>query len=144
MTNKYQNQREQLTGDEQLISYCGLYCKECTLFTSGKCEGCRGGSTKCAVGYKSCQVKPCCVENGFFTCADCTKYASTKECKKYNPLFLKLASWIQSTNRSKAIEMIREKGRAEFLAYMTNRNWVIIKTKDTFVNKKFGKRINEI
>ena len=137
MENKHQNQSEQMTDNEQFISYCGLYCKECTLFTSGKCEGCRGNST----GYKKCEVRPCCVENGFFTCADCTKYTSTKDCKKYNPMFLKVASWIQSTSRSKAIEMIKEKGRAEFLAYMEDRNWVIIKTKDSFFNKKFGKKI---
>ena len=143
MTNNHQNQSEQMTGNEQLISYCGLYCKACTLFTSGKCEGCRGNSTKCATGYKKCQVKPCCVENGFFTCADCTIYASTKDCKKYNPMLLKVASWIQSTSRSKAIEMIKAKRRAEFLAYMEDKNWVIIKTKDSFFNRKLGKKVNE-
>ena len=141
MTDK--NQSEQAIGDEQLIAYCGIYCKECSLFKSGKCAGCRGDSAKCAAGYKKCQVKPCCVENGFFTCADCTKYASVKDCKKYNPLLLKIAAWVQSTSRSKAIEMIKEKGRPAFLAYMTERNWVIIKTKDSFFNKSFGKKINE-
>ena len=143
MTNNHQNQNEQMTGNEQFIAYCGLYCKACPSFTSGKCEGCRGNSAKCAVVYKSCQVRPCCIENGFFTCADCTIYTSVKECKKYNPLLLKIASWIESSNRSKAIEMIKEKGRAEFLAFMEERNWVIIKTKDTFINKKFGKKVNE-
>jgi len=143
MTNKNQNQSEQTTGNEQLIAYCGLYCKACPAFESGKCDGCRGDSEKSAVVYKKCQVKPCCVENGFFTCADCTIYASTKDCKKYNPLLLKVASWIESSDRSKAIEMIKTKGRAEFLAFMEDRNWVTIKTKDSFLNKRFGKKINE-
>ena len=143
MTNENQNQSTQTTDNEQFIAHCGLYCKACLSFTSGKCDGCRGNSAKSAVIYKQCQVKPCCVENGFFTCADCTIYASTKDCKKYNPLLLKVASWIESTSRSKAIEMIKEKGRAEFLAYMTDKNWVIIKTKDSFLNKRYGKRINE-
>ena len=143
MINENQNQSEQMTGNEQFIAYCGLYCKSCTSFTSGKCEGCRGDSAKSAVLYKQCQVKPCCVENGFFACADCTKYTSTKECKKYNPLLLKFASWLESSDRSKAIAMIKEKGRAEFAAYMEEKNWVIIKTKDTFLNKRYGKRINE-
>ena len=129
--------------NEQLVAYCGIYCKACPSFKSGKCEGCRGDSPKCANGYKSCQVRPCCIENGFFTCADCTIYASTKECKKYNPLLLKIAAWIESSDRSKAIALIKEKGLPEFTAFMNDKNWVIFKTKDTFINKKLGKKVNE-
>jgi hypothetical protein len=39
--------------------------------------------------------------------------------------------------------MIREKGRTEFLTYMTDKNWLTFKTKDTFLNKKLGKKLNE-
>jgi hypothetical protein len=134
---------EQVTDKEQLIAYCGLYCGACPSFTSGKCDGCRSNSAKSAVRYKQCQVKLCCAENGFFTCADCTIYASTKDCKKYNPLLLRIASRIEGSDRSKAIEMIKAKGRAEFLAFMEDKNWVIFKTKDTFLNKFFGKKVNE-
>jgi|TergutMp193P3_1026864.scaffolds.fasta_scaffold252214_2 hypothetical protein len=143
MTNNQQNQSEQMTDNEQLIAYCGIYCGACPSYTSGKCEGCRSKSAKSSVKYKKCEVKPCCVENGFFTCADCTIYASTKECKKYNPLLLKIASRIEGSDRSKAIEMIKEKGCAEFTAFMEERSWVCFKTKDTFLNKRFGKKVNE-
>ena len=108
--------------NEQLIAYCGLYCKKCPTFRASKCEGCRTNTEKSAVLYKQCKVKPCCIENKFFTCANCTIYVSTKDCKKYNPLLLKILSWIGSTNRSKDIKMIKEKGLAEFLAYMEDRN----------------------
>jgi hypothetical protein len=128
---------------ENLISHCGFYCGACPNYTSGKCEGCRGNSPKCAVGVKKCKVKQCCVENDFFTCADCTKCASTKECKKYNPLSIAFGEWISSTSRRKGIEMIRKEGRAHFLAFMADKNWVTIKTKDTFFNKKLGKKMNE-
>jgi len=134
---------KQITKDENLIAYCGLYCGACPSFTSGKCDGCRGDSEKSAVVYKQCQVKPCCTENGFFTCADCTIYASVKNCKKYNPLLLKIASWIESSDRSKAIEMIKTKGRAEFAAYMDNKKWVCFKIKDSFFNRRYGKKVNE-
>ena len=134
---------KEMNRDENLIARCGLYCGACPSFISKKCDGCRGNSAKSAIVYKSCKVKPCCADNGFFTCADCTIYASTKECKKYNPLLLKIASWIESCDRSKAIEMIKTKGRVEFLAFMQERNWVIIKTKDSFLNKKFGKKLNK-
>ena len=129
--------------DENLIAHCGLYCGACPSFTSGKCDGCRGDSAKSAVVYKQCKVKPCCVDNGFFTCADCTIYASTKACKKYNALFPKIASWIEGSDRSQAIEMIKTKGQTELMTFMADRNWVTIKTKDTFFNKRFGKKLNE-
>ena len=141
MINEHQNQGEQMTENEQLISYCGFYCGACPTYLSGKCEGCRGNSPKCAVGYKKCMAKPCCVENGFFTCADC--FTSTKKCKKYNPLSIRFGEWISNTSRKKAIEMIKEKGQAKFLAYMVDKNWVTVKTKDSFLNKTFGKKLNE-
>jgi hypothetical protein len=134
---------EQIDKDENQISYCGLYCGACPTYKSGKCESCRGNSPKCAIGYKNCPVRQCCVENGFFTCADCTKCVSTKECKKYNPVHVRFGEWISGTRRSKGIEMIREKGRTEFLAFMTDKNWITFKTKDTFLNKKLGKKLNE-
>ena len=129
--------------DMNLIAHCGLYCGACPSFVSGKCDSCRGNSAKSAIVYKKCKVKPCCVDNGFFTCADCTICTSTKDCKKYNPLLLKFASWIESSDRSKSIEMIQTKGITEFLAYMKDKNWVIIKTKDSLFNKRLGKKLNE-
>jgi hypothetical protein len=134
---------EQVKKDENLIGYCGIYCGACPSFTSGECEGCRAKSEKSAVRYKTCKVKPCCIENGVFTCADCTIYASTKECKKYNPLLLKIASWVESTDRSKAIEMIKIKGLAETIAFMDEKQWACFKVKDSFLNKRYGKRMNE-
>ena len=56
---------------------------------------------------------------------------------------LKIASWVESSDRSKAIEMIKEKGLAEFSAFMEDKNWVIFKTKDTFINRKLGKKVKE-
>jgi hypothetical protein len=129
--------------NENLIAYCGIYCKACQSFTSGKCEGCRGNSEKSSVLYKKCPVKQCCAESNIFTCADCRRHTSTKDCKKQNPLFLRIASWIESHSRNKSIEMIKSKGRAEFVEYMEDKKWVIIKTKDSFFNKSFGKKVNE-
>jgi len=33
--------------------------------------------------------------------------------------------------------------RTEFAAFMEERNWVCFKTKDSFFNKRFGKKVNE-
>jgi hypothetical protein len=58
-------------------------------------------------------------------------------------MLLRIASWLESSDRSKAIEMIKAKGRAEFAAYMESKNWVCFKTKDSFFNKKYGKKVDE-
>jgi hypothetical protein len=134
---------EQVTSNENLISHCGLFCGACPTYKSGKCAGCRGDSPKCGIGYKKCPVKQCCAENGFFTCADCTKYASTKECKKYNPVHVRFGEWISGTCRGKGVEMIREKGRTEFIAFMTGKDWLTVKTRDSFLNKNLGSKLKE-
>ena len=118
----------QTTADTLLISYCGFYCGACPKFTKEECTGCKGESPKCAVGYKACKVRPCSIENGYSTCADCKKYTSVKECKIYNPLMIRFGQLITRTSRRKGIEIIKEKGEAEFLQLMMDRNWVTVKT----------------
>ena len=110
-----------------LVSYCGFYCGACPKYTKGDCQGCKGESPKCAVGFKACKVRPCCIENGFSTCADCNKFSSVKDCKIYNPLMIRFGQFITRTNRRKGIEMIQEKGESEFAKYMIDKNWVTIK-----------------
>lgn len=117
-----------LTVNENLISYCGFYCGACPKFLKGECEGCRGDSPECAVGYHACKVRPCCMEHGYTTCADCEKYASVKDCKDYNPVMIRIGQFVTRTSRRKGIEMIKEKGAAGFLNFMMERNWVTMKT----------------
>ena len=115
--------------DANMISYCGFYCGACPKFTKGQCEGCRGDNPKCAVGYKECKVRPCCIENEYNTCADCDKYTSLKDCEIYNPFMIKFGQFITRTNRRKGIEMIKEKGEIEFVKFMADKNWVTFKTR---------------
>ncbi len=129
--------------NKQMISYCGFYCGACPKYLSGQCKGCRGDSPDCAVGYRKCKVRPCCVEHQYFTCTDCNEYMTVRDCRKYNPSSIRLGEFISSTSRQKAIEMIKEKGLNEFADYMKGKNWVTIKTKNTFVNKNLGKKLNE-
>ncbi len=111
----------------KLISYCGFYCGACPTFKKGKCEGCKGDSPKCAIGYKACKVRPCCLENEYNTCADCTHFESVKDCKTYNPFLIKLGQFLTKTNRRKGLEMIKEKGTESFLAFMTKNDRVTMK-----------------
>lgn len=111
-----------------LVSYCGFYCGACPTFLKGKCEGCKGNNTKCAVGYKACKVRPCCIENNYSSCAECNKYESVKNCKIYNPVLINLFQFLLKSSRRKGIEMIKDKGEEEFAGFMKGKNWVTIKT----------------
>ncbi len=117
--------------DNSKISYCGFYCGACPKFIKGQCFSCKGDAPKCAVGYKACKVRPCCIEKGIESCADCEEYDSVKACKKYNPLMIRFGQFITQTNRRKGIEMIKEKGEQEFLKFMSERKWVTYKNRSS-------------
>ena len=120
---------KQLLADEKLISYCGFYCGACPKYQKGQCSGCKGDAPDCAKGYSACKVRPCCLDNGYSSCADCQKYESVRECKDYNPLMIRFGQFVSRTNRRKGIEMIREKGTTEFLNFMIDKEWVTVKMK---------------
>lgn len=111
-----------------LISYCGFYCGACPKFTKGECKGCKGDNPLCAVGYKKCLVRPCCIENGYSSCAECTKYSSVKDCKIYNPLMIRFGQFITRTNRRKGIEFIKAQGEISFIEFMKGKGWVTVKS----------------
>lgn len=112
-----------------MISYCGFYCGACPKFVKGQCLGCKGDKPKCAVGYNACKVRPCCMQNAYATCADCTKYKTVKDCKEFNPLMIRLGQFITSTNRRLGIELIKKEGEAAFVQFMAEKNWVSVKTR---------------
>ena len=119
---------KQIIADENLISFCGFYCGACPKFLKGQCKGCKGSTPECAVGYSACKVRPCCLDNGYSSCADCKKFDSVRDCKVYNPLMIRFGQFITRTNRRKGIEMIKEKGTAGFMNFMIDKKWVTIKT----------------
>lgn len=122
------------TFDQNLVSYCGFFCGACPKFNKGECRGCKGDNPLCAVGYRKCTVRPCCIENNYSSCAECTLYKSVKDCVKFNPWEIKLGQFITRTKRRKGIEFIKEKGEAAFIDFMKDRNWVSYK-----LGKKFKK-----
>ena len=117
----------QINKDENLISYCGFYCGACPKFIKGECKGCKGDMPDCALGYKPCKVRPCCIDHQYDSCADCQKYDSVRDCRDYNPLMIRIGQFITQTNRRKGIELIKEQGKTAFLKIMIDRNWVTVK-----------------
>ena len=119
---------KQIIVNENLISYCGFYCGACPKFLKGQCKGCKGNTPDCAAGYNACKIRPCCLDNGYSSCADCKKHVSVRDCKDYNPLMIRFGQFITRTNRRKGIEMIKEKGTAGFLNFMFDKNRITMKT----------------
>ncbi|HEY5591742.1 MAG TPA: DUF3795 domain-containing protein [Paludibacter sp.] len=113
--------------DLKLISYCGFYCGACPKYIKKECLGCKGDSSECAIGFRACKVRPCCIENGYSSCAECEKFDSVKECQIYNPILVRFGQFITRTSRRKGIEMIKEKGAESFLIFMMENRKVTMK-----------------
>lgn len=107
--------------DEKLIAYCGLYCGACPRFTKGKCKACKDNNPSW------CKVKPCNVENNYSSCTDCKQFESVSECKIFNPLLIRFGEFVSQTSRKAGIQMIKEKGRNEFVNHMAENKLVSVK-----------------
>jgi hypothetical protein len=119
---KTTNQKE-ITSDENLIAYCGLYCGACRSYLTGKCPGCKDN-----VKAGWCKVRQCGIENGFQSCADCDIIA-LKECKKYNNFISKAVGFILNSDRSACINRIKETGYVDFAVEMAQHQRMTIKRK---------------
>lgn len=90
------------------VAYCGLYCGECGKFKKGKCPGCYANDKA-----SWCEIRRCCKDNGYCTCADC-EIMPLDECKKYNNFAAKVIGFVSRTDRSRCIISIKEQGVVDF------------------------------
>ena len=86
----------------QLVAYCGLYCGNCGSYKKGKCKTCKDGG-----GFTRCQVRKCCVELNYQTCAACEKL---KNCRTLDNFISKFFAFIFRSNRKGNLREIREIG----------------------------------
>ncbi|HEY9167508.1 MAG TPA: DUF3795 domain-containing protein [Candidatus Kryptonia bacterium] len=107
--------------DENLIAYCGLYCGSCTRYQSGKCGGCKENKASW------CKVKPCNIKHGTSSCAECAIISDVSECKKYNPIFVRIFEALSKGSRRESVKLLKEKGGAEFSKYMAANRLVAVK-----------------
>jgi len=105
--------KKEIVADKNLVAFCGLYCGACGSFLKGKCPGCRENAKA-----TWCTVRTCCMENGWSTCAGCTKMA-LKDCKKFNNFISKFIGLVFNSDRAACIENIKEKGVEAFAQEMT-------------------------
>jgi len=116
------NQRE-ITTNKQLIAYCGLYCGACRSYLKGKCAGCSDN-----VKASWCNVRTCCMENNYLSCADCKK-TELQDCKKYNSFISKAFGFILNSDRAACIQRIKETGYDGFALEMSANKRQTIKRK---------------
>ena len=107
--------------DVSLIAYCGLYCGACPSYLKERCPGCRDN-----VKATWCQIRKCCEENKFQSCADCTK-VEPDDCKKYNTFFSKVIGFVLNSDRAACISRIKEIGYEPFAVEMAGNRKITIK-----------------
>jgi hypothetical protein len=113
---------EKIIADKELVAYCGLYCGVCKKYRQGKCPG-------CAKNNKAtwCQIRNCCIDNIYSSCADCKKVSSTTGCKKFNNFVGKIFSVIFNSNRPACVKRIKEIGYDAYAKEMAEKRVMTIK-----------------
>lgn len=94
------------------IAACGLFCGTCRKYLKGSCPGCHGNEKA-----TWCEVRTCCRDHGWQSCAECT-LMPLGECRKFNNFISKVFQVIFRSDRAGCIERIREVGYENFAAEM--------------------------
>lgn len=104
------------------VAACGLYCGACRKYRKGQCAGCRDNEKA-----SWCEIRTCCIEHGYASCADCQDFTNLKECKKFNNFVGKVMGVIFNSNRFACIYRIHEVGHEAFAAEMEGKGMQTIK-----------------
>ncbi|MCP4218021.1 MAG: DUF3795 domain-containing protein [bacterium] len=113
---------DNLKADQNLISYCGLYCGACKKYLSDKCPGCRENHKA-----KWCKIRTCCSDSNFNSCANCDEFADVTECGKYNNFIARIFALIFRSDRPASIKRIKEIGPAAFAEEMAEKHAIVIR-----------------
>lgn len=103
----------EVKNDPNLIAYCGLYCGACGSFIKGKCLGCQKNEKA-----TWCQIRVCCQNNKYRSCADCKLVGKASDCKKFNNLFSKIFALLFRSDRQACVNLIKELGYDKYAQKM--------------------------
>lgn len=106
------------------VAACGLYCGACRKFKRGKCTGCLTNEKA-----SWCEIRTCCIEHGYASCADCTEFTDLKQCRKFNNVIGKIMGVVLNSNRFACIYRIREVGHEVFALEMEENGQQTIRRK---------------
>lgn len=96
---------EEIKVDENLVAYCGLYCGACGSHRKGRCPGCHENNKA-----SWCDVRRCCINHRYSSCAQCTEFPDPNKCSKFNNFISKLFGLVFRSDRCACITQIRELG----------------------------------
>lgn len=102
-----------MTDTTKPIAACGLFCGACRKFAKGACPGCPANE-KAAW----CDIRRCCIDRGYATCAECAEHADPRECRKFNNFVGKVMGVLLNSDRFACVARIREVGVHAFAAEM--------------------------
>ncbi|OGF25952.1 hypothetical protein A2303_01325 [Candidatus Falkowbacteria bacterium RIFOXYB2_FULL_47_14] len=112
----------EVKNDPSLVAFCGLYCGACKKYLTEKCPGCVKNEKA-----SWCQVRVCCLEHGYKSCAECKEFDNVFDCAKFNNFFSKLFGFIFRSDRGACIARIKEIGLEAFAREMAEKKMQTIK-----------------
>lgn len=97
---------------KDLLSFCGLYCGNCSgykrgLPLMGTCASCRAGG-----GSPECAIRKCCQEKNYRTCAECD---TLETCAFFDGFMHKVARVVFGSNKRENLCRIKEIGVEAFV-----------------------------
>ena len=98
---------KEIKADKSLVACCGLYCGACQAYLKDKCKGCREN-----LKATWCQIRKCCLDNKYGSCADCKDFKEVNDCKKFNNIVSKIFAFVFKSDRKACIEQIKSLGLA--------------------------------
>lgn len=110
-----------ITLNEALVSYCGLYCGSCKKYIKGSCPG-------CAKNEKAtwCKTRTCNISKSYKSCADCS-VADLRSCRTQHNFISKAFGLVFNTDRVAGLELIRAKGYTAFAQQMAESGHMSVK-----------------
>lgn len=102
--------------DAALVARCGLYCGACRSFRKGKCPGCAGNHAA-----TWCQVRTCCAERGYASCAACTDHPDPRACRRFHGVVSTVIGVVLNSDRRACVLKVRELGLDGYAAFMAER-----------------------
>ncbi len=112
--NRAVKKMKEIVADKALIAYCGLYCGACRKYLKEKCPGCAKNETA-----TWCDIRKCCMENKYNSCADCKTFQNVSDCKKFNNLISKVIGFIFRSDRKACVNLIKDRGYHNFAEEMS-------------------------
>jgi hypothetical protein len=96
----------------ELLSFCGLYCGNCTGYKRGlplmaRCSGCLEGG-----GPPNCGIRDCSQDKGYRTCAECDRLEA---CGLFDGFAHKVARVVFGSDKRGNLVKIRELGLEAFV-----------------------------